>query len=177
MNSTRIQRSRHALAALAVVAAAAPIVAGPAHAASPTSAVCSERITATFSPGFTMTRASGTGTSGGEKGSLSCTGTVNGHRVTGFGSVGFDETYSDANCTSDRSAGTVSVTIPTMAGPQHLVGALTARRTALALLLEIDFPQAHYSGTGIVIPTLGNCLLTPLRRAVLLMTGSLRSQA
>lgn len=35
------------------------------------------------------------------------------------------------------------------------------------------FPGARYSGIGVVIPKQGNCIVTPMRQAVLVLTGLL----
>jgi hypothetical protein len=160
---------------MAALAGAALLAAAPAHAADGTSAICTNRVpsTITITPGFSMTPSSGTITTNGQTGSITCVGKIGGHRVTGPGSIGIDETYTNATCTSHVGSGTVSVTIPTTAGIQHLSGALTERRTALVLTADVRFPGGRFSGIGIVIPTLGNCLLTPLRQALLSVTGLL----
>ena len=158
---------------LGAVTAVALLGAASAQAAGSSSAVCVSRIPLTISPGFSPTTGSGTLTSGGERGSITCIGRIGGHRVTGRGSVALDETYTRGSCLSHVGTGTVRVTIPTTAGVVRMVGSATSRRTALGLRAEARFPGGRFSGIGVAIPTEGNCLLTPLRRALITVTGSL----
>ena len=164
------------LRTLGVLAALAPAVlfaAAPAQAARSTSAVCLVRFTATITPGFSLTPGPGTFTTGGETGSMSCIGKIGGDRVTGRGSVGVDETYTGGSCTSHVGTGTVSITIPTTAGVKHVVGDLTVRRTALVVRPEVRFPNARFSSIGVSIPRQGNCVATPLQKALVVLAGVL----
>jgi hypothetical protein len=167
---------RRIAVALATLATAALFAAAPAHAADATAALCTNRSpsTITITPGFSLAPSSGTITTNGQTGSITCIGKIAGHSVTGPGSIGIEEAYADGTCTSHTGSGTVSVTIPTTAGIQHLSGALTERRTALVLRADVQFPGGHFSGIGIVLPTVGNCFVTPLRQALLSVTGWLR---
>jgi hypothetical protein len=99
---------------------------------------------------------------------------VYGHRITGPGTFAVEETYTQAGCLSDRSTGRVTVTIPTTAGSTHISGALTGRRLGLVEFVKIGFPNALFHGTGPVLPTLGNCLITPITRALVSISGTLR---
>jgi len=67
------------------------------------------------------------------------------------------------------------MTIPTTAGAQHLVGAFTTKRTALAFAVDLRFPGSTYSGIGVIVPLSGSCLLTPLREVAITATGTLRA--
>jgi hypothetical protein len=161
-----------AAAVLMAIAAASPLAAAPARAAAgATSAICTEQMTATITPGFSTTRSTGPITGAG---SILCAGTLNGHRVTGPGRIEFEETYT-GTCVSDASTGTVRLTSPTTAGTQHLAGTFVQRRVALAIRVEARFPNARYSAIGLITPRRGNCFLTPLREVAILLTGSLRS--
>lgn len=171
-NAIHTPRRRRVLALAALTAVALPASA-PAHAARGTAAVCAHQFTTTITPGFTVAPSSGTQTTHGETGSIACVGAIGGHRVTGTGSVGYEMPYSGATCLSETASGTVSATIPTTAGPQHFVGALSVRRTALAIVATAQFPGVRYSGTGVAIPLKGMCPITPLRQASIVMTGSL----
>ena len=159
---------------VATLAAGALLGTSSAQASGTTSAVCSPQLSVTISPGFRVVASSGTISSGGETGSIVCAGEIDGHAVTGPGTVGLDETYANGDCVSHVGVGTVRVSIPTTAGVVHLVGAATSRRTALALVAEAQFPGASYSGAGVALPTQGDCILTPMRRALLTVTGLLR---
>ncbi len=169
---TSIQTPLRIAAALATLAAATLPTAAPAQAAGKTSAICVNQFTVTISPGFTLVPSSGTQTTHGETGTLTCVGKIKGHRITGPGSSGFDMPYNGATCASEKSSGTVSGTIPTTAGSKHFVGALTVWRTALAFRVEAQFPGMHFSGAGVDIPRQGNCILTPLRQATAVLTGT-----
>ncbi|MDQ3678372.1 MAG: hypothetical protein M3401_16500 [Actinomycetota bacterium] len=173
MNTTTTHRRLRIAGALAALATVALLAAAPAHAADATSALCTNRFTITITPGFSMTPTSGTVTTHGQTGSITCVGEIDGHRVTGPGTMGIDETYTHVTCLSSVISGTIRISVPTTAGIKHMVGALTVKRTALVVQPEARFPRARFSGIGIVVPTQGNCFVTPLRQALLSVTGSL----
>jgi hypothetical protein len=150
--------------------------AGAQPAAPATDAVCVNALTLTLSPGFSPRPASGTSTTGGETGTLVCTGTVGGRRISGPGTVGVQETYATgAACLSDSSHGEVTITLPAIGGPVHIAGALTGYRLGLVEVVDIAFPQARFHGTGPVLPLSGDCLLAPITRALVSITGILHS--
>jgi hypothetical protein len=163
--------------AAAALALAAPNVAGAEGAATPTAtdALCTNALVLELSPGFVPTPGSGRGTSHGERGTLVCVGRLYGHRITGPGIVGVEETYTTgAACLTDSSSGQVTATLPTTGGPLHVVGALSAHRVGAVEAIDIAFPQAHFSGAGPVAPIGGTCLLAPLTRALVSISGELR---
>lgn len=172
--STAVLRSRRVGAALAALTAVALPAATPAHAARATSATCVHQFTSTITPGFTVTPSSGTQTTHGETGTIACVGRLAGHRITGPGSVGYDLAHRGATCLSlTASGGTVRITIPTTAGRKHFAGVLSVRRTALAVSASAQFPGFRYRGNGVAIPKQGMCPITPLRQALIVLTGSL----
>jgi hypothetical protein len=158
------------LGALVAVAALAP---SAAQAAGSTSALCVNRLTLTISPGFSLIPTSGTETTNGDVGAILCVGAIRGHRITGPGSIGVDTTYVASGCLSEFSSGVVRVTIPTTAGPERIDGALTVRRTALAVSVTVNATDTRFSGIGVAVPTVGACLLTPLQHALIIIAGSL----
>ena len=162
--------------ALAALAAVALLAAAPAQAGGRTSAACASQFTATISPGFSLVPSSGTQTTRGQTGTIACIGRIDGRRITGPGSVGFESTYTGGTCASETASGTVRATIPTAAGAQHLVGALTVQRGALIVRAQVQFDGIRYSGVGAAIPRQGNCLVTPLRQALIVLTGTLSSR-
>ena len=171
---TSIQTPLRIAGALATFAAAALLAAAPAQAAGKTSAACTNHFVATISPGFSPIATAGTQTTNGQTGSIACIGKIAGRRVTGIGSIGFDSTYSGGTCASETATGTVRATIPTTAGPQHLVGALTVQRTALSISATVRFKHGiRYRGVGTAIPVQGNCAMTPLQQALIVLTGTL----
>jgi hypothetical protein len=163
-----------AIAVAATISASTPAPAVAGAVALATDAVCTNVITLYITPGFSVRSGSGTVTSRGETGTLPCAGRLYGHRITGPGTFAVEETYTHATCLSDRSTGRVSATIPTTSGPAHISGALTGRRLGLVEFVEIAFANARFHGTGPVLPTLGTCLITPITRALVSITGTLR---
>jgi hypothetical protein len=172
--TTNLTSRRHRIvAALAGMTAVALLGATSAQAGGETSALCAPSIPLTITPGFSPTPSSGSLTSHGETGSLVCTGTIGGQLVTGPGTVGLDETYAGADCLGHVGTGTATLTLPTTGGVLHMSGAATSHRTALALVAEVRFPGATFNGVGAALPTQGTCFLTPLRKAVISLTGTL----
>ncbi|MDQ3677008.1 MAG: hypothetical protein M3401_09430 [Actinomycetota bacterium] len=171
MSTTPTHRRLRIAGALAALATVALLAAAPAHAAGTTSAVCTNLFTITITPGFSMTPTSGTVTT--DSGSITCVGKIDGHRVTGPGTMSIKETYTDVTCISSLISGTMYINVPTTAGDKDMEGALTVQRTALVVRPEARFPDARFSGVGVVVPTQGNCFATPLRKAVLSVTGTL----
>lgn len=167
------QRPLRTAVALAALAAAGPLAAAPAQAAGATSAVCVNRIAATFTPGLRVTPSSGAVTTNGETGSMTCVGKIGGHRITGPGSFGVDYTYTGATCVSHVGSGTAQITLPTTAGIKHMVGTFTNRRIALIIRPEARFPGVRLTAIGVAIPTQGNCFVTPLTRVLALVTSYL----
>jgi len=157
--------------------AAATLLTAPAQASGKTSAACASQFTSTISPGFSTAPSSGTQTTNGETGTVACVGKIAGRRITGIGSIGYDSTYTAGTCASETTTGTVRGTIPTAAGDQHLVGALTVHRTALLIRAQVQFDGIRYSAIGPAIPLQGNCTLaTPLQRVLIVLTGTLSSK-
>lgn len=170
ITSTRIRCLSAVLASLVIAAFAV----ADAQAAPATSATCTGLLTINLTPGFTATPGSGSATSGGQTGTMTCLGTLDGHRITGLGSFGAQETYTTgAGCLTDTSSGQVSATFPTTAGPVSIVGALLARRLGLIESIEIAFPRSHFSGIAVDVPTIGTCLLSPLQQVLVSVTGVL----
>jgi hypothetical protein len=69
--------------------------------------------------------------------------------------------------------GTADWTVPTEAGPKHLTGTLSIRRTALSVLAVVDFPSARADLVGALVPIEGDCVLTPLRKVRVTLAGVL----
>lgn len=173
--SARIRRAGvGAIAVAMMISASTAVPARAAGVALATDAICTNVITLYITPGFGMRSSSGTVTSRGETGTLPCAGRLYGHRITGPGTFAVEEAYTQAACLSDRSTGRVTVTIPTTGGRTHISGALIGRRVGLLEFVEIAFPNVRFHGTGPVLPTLGDCLITPITRALVSITGTLR---
>jgi hypothetical protein len=132
-------------------------------------AVCSFAFTLHFSPGVTLTPASGAQTS--EGGKVSCTGSLQGHRVTGEGTFdSVDGRLDNANCLIDHSLGKYRFTVPTDGGPRTFEGTYDVRRIGLTFDVTVEQPGATGAGSGFVLPTKGDCVVTPLTEAFVYLT-------
>jgi hypothetical protein len=153
------------------------LAAAPAPALANTSAVCSDTfpvisITPPFMP-FVLAPATGTVSSNGQTGSVTCVGEIDGDRITGAGTVGVSYVYSNGSCVAHMGLGTANWTVPTEAGLKHLTGTLKIRRTVLSVLAEADFPSARADLAGVLIPLEGDCVLTPLSKVRVTLAGVL----
>jgi len=146
----------------------------PAHAQGGTSAVCSLRIPANLTPGFSRTSSTGTYGTGGETGTITCSGTVDGHRVTGPGSFGFKGTYT-GECFGNVGSGTYFFTVPTDVGQMHFTGTYTETRIGLTGPVEASQPGARFSGPLVVAPTKGDCVTAPVTEVLINIAGTFSS--
>lgn len=158
--------------AVAIAVLSSVAIAPRAHAATGTDAICTTAVTLYLTPGFSARPGASAVTSKGEQGTLLCTGTANGQRITGPGTLGVEE-ITQASCLTDHSSGHVSASFPTVAGSIHIVGAFIGHRLGFVEFVEIDFPQAHFSGAGPVVPTSGDCVIAPITQALVSITGTL----
>jgi hypothetical protein len=165
-------RSAGLLAALVL-----PLMAWPAHAQGGTAADCSITVRVRFSPGVSLTPTSGVEATGGETGLISCSGTFDGHRVTGPGSFGYEGMFTRITCLSDRAplSGTYSMTIPTDAGSLHFTGAIADARIAAIDHFTLTQPGGRFGGIAVIVPTMGDCFVTPLTEILIYMAGSFTS--
>jgi hypothetical protein len=175
MRST-LDRSGKALGAtVAAIGAFALLAAAPAQAN--TSAVCTVTlpavsITPPFTP-FVLTPGSGTVTSNGPTGTISCVGEIGGDRVTGPGTGAISYAYSNGTCVAHVGLGTATWTIPTAAGTKYLTGTLSVRRIGVSVLAEVRFPDARADLAGALVPLEGDCVLAPLRKVRVMLAGAL----
>lgn len=160
-----------------LVMAVASLIASPARAQVPqgTSAVCTLTFAERFSPGFTLTPSSGSQSSVGSA-PIYCTGTVQGHQITGPGTASNDGTYHNSTCLLDQNEGTVSLTLPTDAGPIPLDGTYKVTRVGVLLSLELELPGSRGVGSAAVLPTKGDCVLNPVTEALVLMSVNLEDR-
>jgi hypothetical protein len=137
-------------------------------------AVCTFRFTEYFSPGVTLTPTSGTQNSGGEVGSMTCSGKLQGHNITGPGTFGNEGFLHESTCVLDHSTGRYFATLPTDAGPIRFEGTYSLLRTGLTLKVDTEQAGARGTGSAAVIPTRGDCVMTPVTEALVFMTLSFR---
>ena len=141
---------------------------------------CSFKFDADVNPGLSNAPSSGTVTSNGETGTVTCQGKVNGKSVTGPGKYGMAGRYGTANpdtCTSGGEGdGTTSMTFPTADGPQHVEAPFTYTYGALQNgVLAVTFKGETWSGTAEVRPTKGDCASAPLSKMTAGGKGTLTS--
>jgi hypothetical protein len=171
VGQTRIVGS---LAALAVILSV--VTAGPALAQGGSAADCLISVPVHLSPAVSMVPTSGTETSGGETGSIACTGTFDGQRVTGPGPFGYEGTFTGITCLFDSAplSGRYSFTVPTDAGSLHFIGTITDARIAVIDRFDLSQSGAHLTGSAAVVPINGTCLITPTTDILITILGSFR---
>lgn len=146
--------------------------ASPAFSASGSTASCLVMSPLSFSPGIRTASQRVTSTSHGETGTITCVGTVNGHEVMGPGTIGFAGFF-DVSCLGGTGHETVSVTIPTSAGPEKLNFPVD----------ETVFPGIGYKSSESLLgplafvyyPTEGNCVTSPVTEVAFAGQGVLKS--
>jgi hypothetical protein len=150
------------------------LAAWPAHAEGATAASCLINMSVHVTPGVSMVPTSGVETTGGETGSIACTGTFNGDMVTGAGTFGYHGTFTGITCLLDGLplSGSYSFTVPTTAGPLHFTGTITDSRIAVVDRFELTQPGAHLTGIASVVPINGTCLLIPTTDVLITIVGS-----
>jgi hypothetical protein len=151
---------RSSVAALLAGVLLATIMAGPVTAQGATTAACTILVPVHFSPGITTTYGSLTVDSGGEKGSITCVGTINGHLVTGPGSFGFLGLLT-GSCFSHTAAGTYSWTVPTDAGVMHYAGTFNVNGVGFTGSVHASQPEGSFTGRYVIVPA-QDCLTAPV---------------
>jgi len=171
VGQTRIVGS---LAVLVVILSV--VTGGPALAQGVSAADCLISVPVHLSPAVSMAPTSDTETSGGETGSIACTGTFDGQRVTGSGTFGYEGSFTGVTCPFDSAplSGRYSFTVPTDAGSLHFTGTITDARIAIIDRFELSQSGAHLTGTAAVVPINGTCLITPTTDILITIVGSFR---
>jgi hypothetical protein len=152
------------------------LTASPAHAEGGTAAYCSIAVPVHFSPGVSATSTSGTVTTGGEAGSISCTGAFEGHRVTGTGSFGYEGVFTNITCLLDGTplSARYSFTVPTETGTRRFTGTITDARIGIVDRIDLSQRGATFAGIALIAPARGDCLVTPMTDVVVTMIGSFK---
>lgn len=133
---------------------------------------CTGSYDITLAPGLSVTANSGTFSTGGQPGTLSCDGPINGVAVTGPGTwgeagrYGVAKPYACADASGDFVQRT-DLSLPTAAGPVHLVidptaGTFGPLQGGGVLGGRFDSPRMH--GTFTVLPLIGDCVSAPITR-------------
>jgi hypothetical protein len=144
------------------------VVAAPARGAEPTR--CLAEFDVTISPGLSSSPSSGTYTTEGETGTITCEGPINGYRPTGAGRRGEHGTYglTDPDTCASGGEGTqvLSLTIPTTGGDQHVTdeGIFTYGPLEGGGAYGGSFRGKRMRSTFQVTPVEGDCVTTPVTR-------------
>ena|SRR5436305_9451697 len=149
--------------------------AGPAGA--PTH--CTFTSTITLTPGLSVVPSSGTFTSGGETGTVSCDGPVRGIVPTGPGTLGVEGRYGTRDpdtCFGGEGEGRFSFTFPTATGVGRRSNVFTFSYSLVGL------SNSGFSGDGFgggfddVEPQEGDCVVTPVTRILVKGHGTITRQ-
>jgi len=142
------------------------------RAAGPTA--CTFNMDNAISPGLSTSPSSGTFTSNGETGTITCDGPVNGKQPSGPGKIGQSGHY-QGTCQSGGSGDFVAtLTIPTSSGAQHVTDTGTLTFGGIqGGLFNAQFQGDRMSGTAQVRPTQGDCVTTPTTKAHETANGTL----
>lgn len=133
------------------------------------------------SPGLTTSPSSGTVTSKGETGTVTCNGPVNGKQPTGPGKFGFEGRYGtkdgDTCQSGGEGEGTQSLAIPTSGGVEHVKNTGTFTYGAFKGEAPISgaFQGDTMTGTFDADPMEGDCASKPLTKVRVRGKGTLNN--
>jgi hypothetical protein len=180
MESTRnLMGGRRVLVVLALILSAPATSTAPAGAAA-SSTQCSFEMNVVVQPGLTSSPSSGTITTNGETGTVSCKGPVNGKDSTGEGTAGMEGTYGTKDGDSCQSGGegqgVESFTIPTASGDEHIKNNFTYSYGAFkaGALSSGTFSGDRMSGTFEAEPMDGDCASVPVTKFHVTAVGTLK---
>jgi hypothetical protein len=140
---------------------------------------CHFEVDASLAPGLSRTPSSGTFTSNGETGTISCDGPVNGEPPSSGGTLGTDGRYGlggeGDSCRSERGEGdgTMHITVPTVSGGQHLDDPFTMTYALEGRRVVGRFTGRRFSGTFEITAARGDCFFDPITRVHLSGDGTL----
>ncbi len=147
-----------------------PVAAAESNVEADSTASCLHSWTDSVSPGLTTTPQTATFTSHGETGTIHCQGLVKGHQVTGPGTFG-EEGLFEGTCLSGSGMAVFSFTIPTTGGQARFRIPVTF---TYGLGLGSTSSEA-FPGAFVVVPTAGDCLITPITEIAVVRLGILNS--
>lgn len=131
-------------------------------------------------PGLTTSPSSGTISTNGETGTITCDGPVNGRQPTGPGTVGADGRYGVQRpyaCQDDgHGEAAVPITIPTSDGQEHFVNTISYTHGAYqdGQLFGGTFRGDRMSGTFEAEPMDGDCVQEPITKFHIRAKGILK---
>ncbi len=181
MESTRnLMGGRRVLVVLTLMLLSSPGTSTVPAGAAGSSTQCSFEMNLVAQPGLTSSPSSGTITSNGETGTVSCKGPVNGKDPTGEGTAGTEGTYGTKDGDSCQSGGegqgVQSFTIPTASGDEHIKNNFTYSYGAFKAggLSSGIFGGDRMSGTFEAQPMDGDCASVPATKFHVTAVGTLK---
>jgi len=171
-------RPRSILVSAVVVLGSSLLAVGPA--ARGTEGIpCTAEVDLTVAPGLSNSPSSGTWTTNGETGTITCTGRLGGYEVTGPGTIGGHGRYGvndPASCRGGDADGPQFFSIPTSGGIQHI------RNDHFVTYGPLkgdgpyggEFRGPRFSGTFQARPVEGDCVTAPITKAHFAVKGTMR---
>ncbi len=156
------------LGAVVLVSSSPLAVAPPAGGAEGTP--CSAEVDLTIAPGLSNTPSSGTWTTNGETGTITCTGRLGGSEITGPGTIGGHGRYGvndPDTCRGGEADGPQFFSIPTSGGIQHITNDHFSTYGPLegGGVYGGEFHGPRFSGTFQARPVEGDCVSAPITKA------------
>jgi hypothetical protein len=153
--------------ALVSTALLSPVPAFAAGPSGPVAARCAFSYSPAISPGVGLLTDSGTVSSGGETGTVDCSGDLDGREITGTGTWGFEGRLSEANCVEGgKGSGRILMTVPTAAGLTHFEEFITFAFGPVGAYPPLvgDWVGDRTSGVFVVAPAEGDCVTAKVTR-------------
>jgi hypothetical protein len=153
--------------------------AAPAGAEAGPKTNCTFTSTITLQPGFSVVPSSGTFTSGGETGTVTCDGPVRGIVPTGPGTLGVTGRYGTKDpdtCFAGEGEGRFSFTFPTARGPGKRSNVFTFSFSLIGLSPSGFSGDGFGGGFDDVEPQEGDCLVHPVTRILVKGHGTIERQ-
>ena len=179
MGSTRILVGGRRVLVLALMLLSAPATSTAPAGAAGNSTQCSFEMNIVAQPGLTSSPSSGTITSNGETGTVSCK-NDSGKSPAGEGTAGTEGTYGtkdgDSCGSGGEGQGVQSFTISTASGDEHIKNNFTYTYGAFkaGALISGTFSGDRMSGTFQAQPMDGDCASAPVTRFHVTAVGTLK---
>jgi hypothetical protein len=167
------------LLSAAVALGSSLLVVGPAAKAAE-GAPCTAEVDLSLAPGLSNSPSSGTWTTNGETGTISCTGTLNGNKITGPGTIGGEGRYGtrdpDTCGGGGEAEGPHFISIPTSSGTEHIRNDHVATYGPLEGdgVVGGEFHGPRFSGTFEARPVDGDCVSAPITKVHFIIKGTLK---
>jgi hypothetical protein len=140
---------------------------------------CSFTSTITLQPGFSVVPSTGTFSSGGQTGTVTCDGPVRGIVPTGPGMLGVEGRYGTKDpdtCFGGEGEGRFSFTFPTATGPGRRSNVFTFTFSLIGLSPSGFSGDGFGGGFDDVQPEEGDCLIHPVTKILVKGHGTIERQ-